>query len=237
MTTQYYIGTELELFSKACNWKDYYASILASYLHGRILEVGAGIGETTAVLCDGTQSHWLCLEPDARLTATIEQKIATGRLPSCCTAKHGIISDIVPDPLFNTILYIDVLEHVRDDREELVLATQRLVPGGLLVVLAPAHQWLFSPFDTAVGHFRRYTKSTLSAIAPPQLEMVECMYLDSVGLLASLGNRWVLRKSTPDEKQIRLWDTLMVPASRRIDPLLGHVFGKTVISIWRRRSM
>jgi 2-polyprenyl-3-methyl-5-hydroxy-6-metoxy-1,4-benzoquinol methylase len=236
MTTQSYIGTELELFGKARNWKNYYASILGPYLHGRVLEVGAGIGETAAVLCNGGQELWLCLEPDAQLSATVEHKIAAGTLPSCCTAKHGCISDIAPGPQFNVILYIDVLEHIRDDREELDLATQRLCPDGLLIVLAPAHQWLFSPFDAAVGHFRRYTKSTLSAIAPAELEIMQCLYLDSVGLIASLGNRYVLRKATPNEKQIRLWDRVMVPASRRIDHLLGHGFGKSVVAIWRRKN-
>lgn len=235
MSTQPYIGTELELFGNARNWKSYYASILRPYLRGRVLEVGAGIGETTAILCDGRQDSWLCLEPDARLSARVEKKIASGELPSCCTAQTGSIADV--ESKFDAILYIDVLEHIRDDRAELKLAAGRLRTGGSLIILAPAHQWLFSPFDAAIGHFRRYTKDTLmmAAESEKELETVRCFYIDSVGLLASMGNRYVLHKSAPNEKQIGLWDKVMIPVSRRIDMLFGYKLGKSVIAIWRKK--
>jgi len=231
-----YIGSELELFAGAQNWKRYYGSILRPYLRGRVLEVGAGIGGTTAVVCDGSQDEWICLEPDAQLVAAIEQKIATGTLPACCAAKRGWIGDVSPGPQFDAILYIDVLEHIRNDREEVELAAGRLRPGGMLIVLAPAHQWLMSPFDAAVGHFRRYTRATLSAVAASEVEMVDCRYLDSIGLIVSLGNRYILRKAIPKESEVRLWDRIMVPLSRRLDPLLGHGVGKSVLAIWRRRA-
>ena len=53
-----YQGKELELFEYAENWKRYFASHMKPYLKGSVLEVGAGIGGTTKVLCDATQISW-----------------------------------------------------------------------------------------------------------------------------------------------------------------------------------
>jgi hypothetical protein len=102
-----------------------------------------------------------------------------------------------------------------------------------VIVLAPAHQWLFTPFDSAIGHFRRYTRKTLAAAAPPELHTEKLIYLDAVGLAASLANRLLLKQSMPTHAQIQTWDRLMVPISRLLDPLLGNRAGKSVLGIWR----
>ena len=137
---------------------------------------------------------------------------------------------------FDTILYMDVLEHIADDRAELARAADQLRHGGHLIVLAPAHQWLFTPFDEAIGHYRRYTKSTLRAAAPDGLTLARLVYLDSIGMLASLGNRLVLKSSMPSPGQIALWDRLMVPLSRVADPFLGYSLGKSVLAVWKKSS-
>jgi len=141
----------------------------------------------------------------------------------------------IPDSeLYDTVLYIDVLEHIERDRDELERATKHLVPGGHLVVVAPAHQWLFSPFDAAIGHFRRYSRRSLGDLDPPGMQVVLARYLDSVGLLASLANRLVLRSAMPTVGQIRIWDNFMVPWSRFLDPIFLYGIGKTIVVVWRR---
>jgi hypothetical protein len=102
------------------------------------------------------------------------------------------------------------------------------------VVLAPAHQGLYSPFDRAVGHWRRYSRRSLLAAAPPTLRSVAAYYLDAVGMVASLGNRFLLRKSMPTHDQLMFWDRVLVPASRVIDPILAHRVGKSVVAVWTR---
>src|SRR6185503_3856669 len=125
-------------------------------------------------------------------------------------------------PSFDTILYIDVLEHIEDDRRELERAACRLKPGGRIIVLSPAHGWLYSPFDKAIGHCRRYTTTMLRELTPPALRIEKAFYLDSVGLLASSANRLLLKQSMPRPKQLKVWDKLMVPCSRLLDPITGH---------------
>jgi len=101
-------------------------------------------------------------------------------------------------------------------------------------VLAPAHQKLFSPFDEAIGHFRRYSRRSLLAVASRSLQLVGAYYLDSVGMTASLANRLLLRASMPTRGQIMFWDRFLVPVSRVVDPLLGYGVGKSVVAVWTR---
>jgi SAM-dependent methyltransferase len=228
-----YIGQELELFARAENWKDYFATLLRPYLRGDVLEVGAGLGATSRRLCDGSQRTWLCLEPDPAMAAGLEAALAAGALPACCLARAGTVGTLPAEARFDAVLYIDVLEHVEDDAAELAAAARVLRRDGVLIVLAPAHAWLYSPFDRAIGHYRRYTRRSLERAAPPGLRRLTLRYLDSVGLLASAGNRFLLRRSLPTERDIARWDRLMVPVSRRLDPWLGYRIGKSVLGIWR----
>jgi 2-polyprenyl-3-methyl-5-hydroxy-6-metoxy-1,4-benzoquinol methylase len=229
-----YIGNELELFKEAHNWKNYYAGFFRQYLTGDVLEVGAGIGETTHSLCDGSQRSWLCLEPDENLTKIIEQKKQAGYLPSLIDVRTGFIDDIDTARQFDAIIYIDVIEHIENDAEELLKAYKCLKPGGKLIILVPAHNFLFTAFDKAIGHFRRYNKQMLRHAAPKSLQLVKLVYLDSVGLTASLANKYFLKQSQPKLKQVKMWDNVMVPLSRITDKIVFNRLGKSVLGIWQK---
>ena len=206
---------------------------LAPFLTGRVLEVGAGIGGMTRHLAPGS-GHWTCLEPDAGQCRSIEEAVAAGEIPGQCVVVNGVLEDLPEVPGFDAILYVDVLEHIENDRRELEQAAARLNPGGHLVTLSPAHQWLFSPFDEAIGHHRRYNRSALAALTPENMYLVHVRHLDSVGMAASLANRMLLRQSMPRRSQIMFWDRFMVPFSRLIDPLLAYRVGKSILAVWRR---
>ena len=229
-----YIGNELHLFQHASNWKQYYAKNLKPFIKGDVLEVGAGNGSTTNYLYDGSQRSWLCLEPDSGLFKELEAKIENKELPDRCACLKGIVSDLDPPQKFDTILYIDVIEHIEDDKAELRQAAEKLNKGGHLIVLVPAHQSLFSKFDTAIGHFRRYDKKMLPPIAPPSLQLKKIKYLDSMGLLASLANKYFLKQDYPTLDQIHFWNNLIIPVSRVTDILTNYSLGKTLIGIWQK---
>ena len=233
MRSEIYIGSELELFAHARNWKRYWGSIVRPHLGDCILDVGAGIGETAKTLATGHHKRWLCLEPDRRMAEQIAHRISSEDLPPNCEVRVGTIDD-VGERNFSAVLYIDVLEHIKNDREELYKASERLRPNGRVVVLAPAHQWLYTPFDRAIGHIRRYSLSDLRALTPPELSEESGIYLDSVGLLASLANRFVLKSQMPTARQIAIWDGVMVPISRLIDLAFLYRIGKSILAIWRR---
>jgi len=201
-----------------------------------VLEVGAGIGATTRALREGGVVRWACLEPDASLAGRLSSSL---RLPS---SESGTITDVIVgttadlpgDRQYDAVLYIDVLEHIEDDQRELATAAALLRTGGHLVVVSPAHQWLFSPFDRAIGHHRRYSRASLESIVPPGLSKVRLRYLDSVGMLASLANRFLMKSGMPRSGQLAFWDRILVPCSRPCDALLGYRFGKTLLGVWVR---
>lgn len=230
--TAHYIGDELSLFEHALNWKSYYGGYLQPFLHGRVLEVGAGIGGTTRTLCNGKQDDWLCVEPDAALANTIRDLITEGKLPNYCRLYVGTLADLTKqEGQFDAILYIDVIEHIEDDAAELSRAYDRLAPGGSLLIIVPAHQWLFSPFDAAIGHFRRYSRPMLHKVLPADSIIRKLIYFDSVGLLASAANKMLLKQTCPTLAQIKLWDRTIVPVSRIIDRITGFRLGKSVLAI------
>lgn len=231
-----YIGSELELFSQAINWKRYLRSKIGKFLGNRVLEVGAGIGSTTVSLCKGNEDEWLALEPDPSLLEILDNKIDSGKLPTCCKSHLGSVADLPSETegKFNSILYIDVLEHINEDFSELERASQYLAKGGFLIVLAPAHQWLYTPFDEAIGHYRRYSRSSLLKLGTNNLRCVTAKYLDSIGLLASLANKLLLKSSQPTQAQIKIWDQYMVTLSKLADPLLLYSIGKSILVIWQK---
>ena len=170
-----YVGRELDRAAEAANWKRYWAAKAKPYLGARVLEVGAGLGANIAHLCGDRQDYWLALEPDVTQAKRIDARKANGDLPGACHSRACTLSDLDADETFDTILYIDVLEHIEHDMAEVELAARHLNAGGYLIVLAPAHQGLFSPLDTAVGHYPRYSRASLLAITPPELVVEKCI--------------------------------------------------------------
>ncbi len=237
MNSYQYPGEELTLFAEAQNWKNYFSQIIRPLLGTRILEVGAGLGETTRKLIHDDQ-QWTCLEPDTKMADHLQTQIQQGQLPANCHVRHGDLSslDSQTQSDYDSLLYIDVLEHIEDDMQQIQLARQRLKPGGKLIILGPAHNWLFSPFDASVGHYRRYNLATLNALCTGEqgFALQQHWYLDSLGLLLSLANRSLLRQSLPNPGQIKFWDRRIVPLSRRLDPLIHYRIGKSLLACYQR---
>jgi len=234
MSVENYIGNELELFDKAKNWKNYYGNSVKPFLTGDVMEVGAGIGATTRSLCNGTQNKWVCLEPDTVLANQITMKMQRKELPACCELRIGTLENQSPTELFDTLIYIDVIEHIENDAAELQRAYKHLKKGGHLIILVPAHQWLYSPFDEAIGHFRRYNKGMLKKAIPQGFMQHTLKYMDSVGLMASIANKLFLKQSYPTQQQVLFWDSTLVPISRFTDVVIFHAIGKSLLGIWKK---
>ncbi|OPF63508.1 bifunctional 2-polyprenyl-6-hydroxyphenol methylase/3-demethylubiquinol 3-O-methyltransferase UbiG [Hydrogenophaga sp. H7] len=233
-STFIYSGTELDLFATARHWKSYWTQVIDPYLGQHVLELGAGIGANAQALQHRRYARWLSVEPDATMVELMKQGITQGRLSPSHEAVCGTSLDLSRDERFDTILYLDVLEHIEDDHAELQRVSGLLQPGGHIVILAPAHNVLYTPFDRKIGHFRRYDKAMLRAIVPPELHIRRMLYLDSVGMLASLANKLLLQSDSPSPGQVRLWDSVMVRMSRLADPLTGFQLGKSIVCILQK---
>jgi ubiquinone/menaquinone biosynthesis C-methylase UbiE len=139
-----YVGSELNVFSNAKNWKRYISKHLRHYVNGDVLEVGSGLGSVTGVLSDSAR-RWMCLEPDPDLLARARSLLSNEK--ANCEFVVGTLETMAPEEVFDAILYIDVLEHIEDDGLELIRASRHVKRGGVICVLAPAHPKLYSAFD------------------------------------------------------------------------------------------
>jgi hypothetical protein len=224
-----YPGNELNLFAQAKNYKRHLFSYIKKFIRGNVLEVGAGIGANISYLLNDSVSSWTCLEPDESLFDIIPDAVQGFAIKKI----HGTIYGITGR--YNTILYIDVLEHIENDADELSSAARLAMgsaPRGRIVVVSPAHNHLFSPFDKNIGHYRRYSKRDMMRLVPQGFYLKSAFYLDSVGYFLSLANHALLGQSSPTLRQIQFWDRVIIPLSRCFDVALRNSFGKTIAAVF-----
>ena len=145
-----YQGLELENFDKAVIWRKYIYLLIKKYINNNVLEVGAGIGSFTKNYEKKIGNLTLSETDDSNfnlLTSKFKDKNNIKVINSFTSQ----ISEI-----FNTILYLNVLEHIEKDVEEINQALKKLKPNGHLIILVPAHNELYGKFDKAIGHIKRY---------------------------------------------------------------------------------
>jgi 2-polyprenyl-3-methyl-5-hydroxy-6-metoxy-1,4-benzoquinol methylase len=155
------------------------------------------------------------------MSKILQKKIETESQFSNCTVLTETIFQLPSKEQFDTIIYIDVLEHIQDDKAEMKRAFDLLCAGGHLIILSPAHNFLFSSFDKEIGHFRR-------------LELIELQYLDSIGFFALLAYKFFWNRPYPSKKQIGIWDQYIIPVSKRTDRIFFNAFGKSILGVWRK---
>ena len=144
-----YQGQELDNFDKASIWRKYIFLNIKNYIKGSTLEVGAGIGSFTNNYKSLTSDITLS-EIDTDNLDFIKEKFKKDNLNFTSEHTKNINKN------FDTIMYLNVLEHIENDNKEIANAFEKLNPNGYLIILVPAHNELYSKFDKAIGHFRRY---------------------------------------------------------------------------------
>lgn len=229
-----YLSKELEIFENAVNWKKYFSAFFSPYIKGNVLEVGAGIGSNVNYLINPFVNTYTCLEPDPNQAEEITQKIKKGILPSICKVQNGILKSNI-DIVYDSIVYIDVIEHIEDDATEVVKAVNALKNGGFLCILVPANPGDYSIFDKELGHFRRYDKQMLLKIMPSNVEVIACKYFDILGAVSSKINKFLLKQSYPNKKQVLFWDRMLIPISRVLDKLTCHKWGKSLLLVCKKK--
>ena len=141
----------------------------------------------------------------------------------------------MPDgQLFDTVIMLDVLEHIEDDIDILARLRSRLRHGGHLILKVPARPWLYSPMDQAIGHRRRYDKGRLCHVVRcAGYEVVATWPFNAFAAPGWWWNGRVRKRLTPPADQVALFNRL-VPAMRPLDQLARHVCGVSLFAIARR---
>lgn len=198
-------------FAALTEAKNYRAALMRdfdSYLHGNVLEVGAGIGQITAELRRNPKIHkLLSIEPDAALCDQLHSRFPEHDL------LQGTIDDLQPSTAWDAVLSINVLEHIEADEKELA-AYHNLLRGsqGALCIFVPARPEIYSPIDKDFGHFRRYTKRELQAkLRMAGFRIVRFRYYNFVGYFAWWMTFCMLKRRSFDVTAVRVFDRAVFP--------------------------
>lgn len=207
---------------------------IADAVGNEVLEVGSGIGNLSHFLQDRGR---VCLT-DVSETYLDLLRQRFGHLPHVSVHPWDLGQD-PPEALqpgsFDTVICLNVLEHIEDDDAALRRIRALLKPGGKLALLVPAHMALYNGFDKGLLHFRRYQKGGLRRqLAACGFETHRIWYFNALGALGWFVNGTLLRKTVLPTGQMKLFD-LLVPLLK-LERWVPLPFGISVIAIAEARG-
>ena len=226
--------SDLETMSAAVNYRQWMFRRLGQFIGRRILEVGAGIGNFTQLLLDRELVVASDIHPDCvaylRRRFAAHDNVVTLEMDAADPA----VAQLTRYNL-DTIVCINVLEHVADDLAALRCMFESLGAGGRLVLLVPAFQFLFGSVDRSLSHHRRYTRRTLlPKIQAAGFCIERSFYMNLVGMFGWLVNNRIAKRAEESPRQIVFFDRFVAPAAERIERLLAPPVGLSLIVVCRR---
>jgi SAM-dependent methyltransferase len=225
----------LELFSDAGRFNKWMFERIEGDCRGSILEIGSGIGNISAFLLERFTDVTLSdIQPEycRRLKRTFGERRSLQHIFSIDLAAadfEGAYGQLMGR--FDTVIALNVVEHIDDHVLAIRNAHRLLKSGGRLIVLVPAYPWLYNPMDKELGHFRRYTKKSLGELlAGEGLRMLRLEFFNA----AAIGGWWfsgsVLRMDKIKKGPLRLYNGL-VGIMRLADRLTGRKIGLSIIAV------
>jgi SAM-dependent methyltransferase len=210
------------------NYLRWIADLCKPHLGDTVLEVGAGIGSITQEFAQGRSV--LATDISDACISALERRFASN--PEVRIAKVDL-RELETQERFDSVVMINVLEHIRDDADALICLRRLLRPGGTMVLYVPALNGLYGPWDRTVGHFRRYSKWRLRHVAREAgLTPAELRYVNVLAIPA-----WLAFSRTPVKSSVRgslsLWDRTGVPLTRAIESRVRPPIGLNLFGVLR----
>ncbi len=230
-----YVGKDLEAMSFAENYHRWIIEEFRPYLGKRLVEVGAGTGLFTRLLLKEQPASLTAVEPSAMFDL-LQSNMAAVSHDSELVLHRAIFAEVrdeirekgKPD----SIIYVNVLEHIEDDAKELELIYETLAPGGRCFIFVPALQALYGKFDEKIGHFRRYTKPEIvTKTQGAGFRIVRSGYFDLAGIFPWFVKYKLLGSDSLEGGAVELYDRLAVPVVRAMERLVTPPIGKNLLVI------
>ena len=201
---------------------------LRRWIGRSVLEIGSGIGNLSAFLVDRERLV---------LTDTREEYLSRLRQRFAGRSHVSVVRLYLPDDdravagqRFDTVICLNVLEHVDDDISALHAIRRLLGPGGRLVLLVPALQALYGTIDRALGHHRRYKRDGLAdLLRATGFKLAHIEYFNLAGIPGWWWAGRVLRRQTIPSGSLKLYDAL-VPLFR-LERFIPWRVGQSLIAI------
>jgi 2-polyprenyl-3-methyl-5-hydroxy-6-metoxy-1,4-benzoquinol methylase len=234
-TQERYAADDLEIIREARLYSAHIFALIRPYIGARILEVGAGIGTMSRQLVDMADLV-VGIEPNLNCATIAQQEM--GQHPNF-SLRTCHLEECDPGELashrFDTVICVNVLEHIADDVAALKSFGRTLTPGGHAIVWVPAVQAAYGPLDAELGHHRRYSKRTLgAAFEAAGFELVRLRYTNPIGLLGWMYNAHITKSRTHSPGQVKLFETLVAPWALPLDRLVPPPIGLSVVAIGRK---
>jgi 2-polyprenyl-3-methyl-5-hydroxy-6-metoxy-1,4-benzoquinol methylase len=226
------LASVLDSLQDADNYADWIYDLCEPHLGTEVLEIGAGHGELTQRLVPGR--FVTATDLSKRCVEELQARYAGD---AAVEVRHADIAALGEDREYDSVVLINVLEHIPDDLAALRDLRARLKPGGRLIVFSPAFEGLYSDFDRKIGHHRRYRRSQLVTVADRAgLELVEARYVNSIGAFAWWLFARRLRHTPTHGWSVKLYDRTVVPVLRRVETRRTPRFGQSVLLVGENPS-
>jgi SAM-dependent methyltransferase len=225
----------LEAFSRANAFNRWLYQKMSVYVLGDTLEIGSGIGNISAFLLkEQTNVSLSDLRPeycrllqnkfghDPHLQGVYELDLSLVDFE----LKHAELLG-----KFDTVIALNVIEHITDDLHAIRNAKSLLRSNGKLIILVPAGQWLYNSIDRELGHYRRYSKSGLNDLLKSAgIVITDSSYFNAIAILGWWFSGNILHKNIISPVKLNLYNRL-VPFFRMLDWILTPFTGISVISV------
>ena len=226
---------ELANLSDADHFLTWISDEIEPHLGPDVLEVGAGVG-AIAVKLAAAGHRVTAIEPAANVYPELASR--TAAVPAITTMQVTSQELLAAGHAgsFDSVVYVSVLEHIRDDVAELRTAAELVKPGGTIALFVPAMPVLYGSLDFKSGHYRRYDRTLLdSVVQQAGLEVERLTYMDIAGVLPYLLMYRVLDVPTLDAGSSKFYDQVIVPVSRLLQrPFASPALGKNLVAVARR---
>ena len=223
----------LEVLTEAKNYNRWIAENFYASIQAPLLEFGSGIGNISELISSYTP---LCLtDTDARMLAHLKNKFSH---INDVSVDFLDITQPPPEHLvesFQTVIGINVLEHVEDDQKALFHLGNVLKPSGRLLLLVPAKKWAYTDLDKQLGHFRRYEKKELAEkLVKASFQIEKLYFFNLVGLMSWIMRDKLQRSGGLRPYQISSFDTI-VPILKRVELKISMPVGISLIAIAQKK--
>ncbi len=230
-----YVGKDLEAMDFAVNYHLWILQLLKPFLGKHLVEVGAGTGSFSELLLETNPETLFLVEPSEMFTQ-LEKKVEniTSKTEIHC---HQNIFANVAETIKNkqepdTIIYINVLEHIENDFEELKVVNETLSENGRVCIFVPAQAFLYSEFDKYIGHFRRYSKKRLEEkCVESGFKILYSRNFDLAGVIPWLIKYRILKSKNMEGEAVKIYDKYIVPITKRFETLIPPPIGKNLILV------
>lgn len=219
--------------AEARNYCRWIFQFFQPHLGTRVVEIGAGTGTFSRLLLGAPAVREMILfEAAANLFPALERQfLADARVQLHLGSFNPSHLEKAPD----SIVMVNVLEHIGDDAGLLSEIHQSLSPGGHLLLFVPALEWNFGSLDKAFDHFRRYSRQALRAkIEDAGFELVRLRYANALGVASWFFAGKIFRQRTLNPAQVRWYDRWVIPWSFPLERILEPPLGQSLVAVARK---